>query len=170
MKSARRHPNKDMLWYPFIKPVKSESLFRFYHFLYHFIPGCIFDVIMWLKKSKARLLPMYSKLFTQMMLVSYFSTQEWKFHDDNKFKLFNSMTEADHSAFPVVTTQQKYKDIYNVITWSVSKFVFKHTDEEILQSKTKLKKMFALHYSCIALLCSLLIYAFYRVVTETIKF
>lgn len=162
--TVRRYPNNNMIWYPMIQMISSDFMFRFYHFFYHIVPGFFFDIILRIQKSKMRLAPIYTKIYTQLMLVSYFMKTTWSFSDHNKFELFRWMTKEDHSEFPCHTSLQDYKDVYMIGGAAITKYHFKQTDEDDLKAKKKLKIFFVLHYAFLALFYSICAFCLYQVI------
>lgn len=151
-----------MLWYPNVTLISSDKLFRFYFFLFHFVPAFFVDIVLRFKKSKYRLVSIYSRIYFQIKLMSYFTLQTWVFQADNRSELFKIMTEQDHQEFPVKATYEECLQTTEAAVVGWPKYFFNQTEQETVEARKKYKVLFVLHYMFLALLYSGLIYTFYQ--------
>lgn len=155
-----------IVWYPNLTYTSSEILFRFYYFLYHYIPAFFVDIILRWTKSKYRLMSIYSKIFFHMKQLSYFSGRTWDFHDNRKFGVFALMSEEDHLEFPCQASQQEYEDLYELSVIGITKYFFKETDKDLAIARRKYRKLFFFHYTFLAVFYSSLMFLCYCIASK----
>lgn len=160
----RKYPLSRMVWLPTITTTSSELYFRFLFFLYHYVPAYFVDTYLYIKGSKLRLVPIYSKIFYHTKLLTYFAERTWNFHHGNRAKIFQLMNETDHKDFPFRTVPRDYHSIYENAVAGFSKYFFKETDEQREQALKKYKILYVLHICFLAILYGCLAYLIYRMI------
>lgn len=152
-----------MILLPTSKAASSEFTFRFYFFLYHYVPAFFIDIILFLKRSKIRLMPIYSKIYFHMNLMAYFGNNSWNFEDSKKLEIYSKMTKEDHLDFPCIPTEQELSDVYVNGVIGIAKYFFKETDDDMIEARKKLKFLKMLHYSFLAVVYGTILYLFYQI-------
>lgn len=160
--TIRKHPMKNMMWYPTFTLTSSEVLYRIYFFLYHCVPSMFFDLGLKFVGSKKRLHPIYSKIFVSNQLMFFFTERTWTFHDDAKREILNLMTDEDHESFPCNPTSQEIMEAQPKFAVGFSKYFLKQNEEDFSVARQKLKKFFVLHYTFLAALYSLVAFALFK--------
>lgn len=157
-----KYPLKKMMWLPRNTTTSSEFLFRFYFLLYHYVPAFFIDILLSLKGSKMRLMPIYSKIFFHVKLMSYFPGRTWKFYDDNKLEIFQKMTEKDHLDFPCRMDDHDLSSMHENAVIGIGKYFFRETPEDLIEARKKYKWLNILHYCFLAVVYGICLYVFYR--------
>jgi alcohol-forming fatty acyl-CoA reductase len=162
MKVTKTYPIKHMMWYPKCTTTSSQTYFRFLYFLYHFVPAFFIDIVLRFKGSKYRLVSIYSKIYFQTQMLSYFAERMWKFNDDNKLKVYQLMSPEDLQLFPCHARNDEYEKMYDETLIGFSKYVFKQTEEDLLEARRKYKILYVAHHLFLAVLyCGLLFIAYH---------
>ena len=152
-----------MVWLPTNSTAKSELSFRFYFILYHCIPAFFIDIILKLKGSNIRLIPVYSKMYVHLNLMSYFSCRSWDFECKNKHEIYKKMSKTDHLDFPCQPNDQELVDMYPNAFSGLIKYFFMETDEDSIEAHKKCKKLKILHYCFLAVVYSIMVFLCYRI-------
>jgi alcohol-forming fatty acyl-CoA reductase len=157
-----------MFWYPTITVTSSDAYFRLLFFLYHYIPAFFVDIVLRWKKSKHRLVEIYSKIFYQLKLFSYFGEHTWTFHDSNKNEIFDLMSEDDHKEFPVIATREGMLPLYTTSMIGICEYFFKQTEEESQKARQKLRIFFFLHYAFLAVVYLSVLWLFHSTISRNV--
>jgi alcohol-forming fatty acyl-CoA reductase len=146
-KASSSSPSKNMIWYPYTTVVQSKLLYRLLHFLYHFIPAGLADVILLFKGSKLNVKRIYAKVYFFLEQYRYFMENTWIFSEDNMQSVYSKMTPADHEYFPTQITSQEIAETYFFDVWDgIKTYVLKETDEDAVEARRKYKILKAVYY------------------------
>ncbi|KAH8306309.1 hypothetical protein KR018_007384 [Drosophila ironensis] len=98
-KHGLKYPVTKMVWYPVLHCISTPWLFPLAAFFYHLLPGYIMDFGLRLSGKKPRLVKMYKKIHTTIMVLSPFSCRSWTFGMANMERLWQRMSPADKNLF-----------------------------------------------------------------------
>lgn len=84
------YPPKRGLWYNCFNYTRWGFLYRVMVIFYHVLPTIGFDIVLTLTRKKFRLMPVYRKIHKFTDALSYFTTNEWLFRNENMKKLCQS--------------------------------------------------------------------------------
>jgi alcohol-forming fatty acyl-CoA reductase len=136
-----------MIWYPNTTIVQSRLMYRLLHFLYHFIPAALADVILHFKGSKLNLKHIYAKVYLFIEQYRYFMENTWNFSEDNMQSVYSKMTAADHEYFPTQITTHEVAIHYSLgLLKGTKKYVLKETDEDAVEARKKYKTLKTVYY------------------------
>ncbi|CAF4887796.1 unnamed protein product [Pieris macdunnoughi] len=93
-------PTTKAVWYYGLNPTKSYYMFLFYNFFLHYLPALLIDSYCALTGRKRNMLKFYSKVIKLAHILFYFSTQDWRFSDDNVREMWRSLPTSDKTVFP----------------------------------------------------------------------
>lgn len=164
VKYGKEFPTKRMLWLPRFSTVSSLLSFRFYSILYHLIPAIFLDVVLMYQKSEIRLKEIYRKAFYQSILLDYFLSRTWKFHDVNMRTLYQDMDKKDHKDFPVQVLLDDYDEHARRFPGGLLKYFFKENDDDLKIARKRYKMFYVLHYLLLAVIYGSIAYTIYRLV------
>jgi alcohol-forming fatty acyl-CoA reductase len=146
-KALSESPSKNMIWYPHTTVVQSKLLYRLLHFLYHFIPAALADVVLHFKGSKLNVKHIYAKVYLFIEQYRYFMENTWTFSEDNMQSVYSKMTPADHEYFPTQITSHEMAVNYAVDgLMGFKTYVLKETDEDAVEARRKYKVLKAVYY------------------------
>lgn len=77
------YPPKRALWCNCFNYTPYLLWYKVMVILYHVLPGIGFDIILWALGKKFRLLPIYRRIHKFTAALSFFTTNEWLFHNNN---------------------------------------------------------------------------------------
>lgn len=166
-----------MIWYPFFVCTKNKQLFLILHFLLHLLPAYALDLlatlfgkkpmwvlyILWFEYDYTvflfffRLKKIYQKILKAADCLYYFSTQEWKFSNQNAMTLWNNLTAQDKELFRFVAhpSFSRREFIHNsMIGWR--EYLVQDPIDTLPRAKRKYFVLKFVHYSVMCLLLFLL--------------
>jgi len=136
---------KNMLWAPKLTITTSDFWFWILFLLYHYVPAFFADIGFRLAGSKLRLMSIYSKIYYNIQLMAFFSSNSWTFPNPNLVSLQQLVSEADHKEFPFTVKGETYEHFCELVQFGCRKYFFKEDDESIAKAHTKLKILNAVH-------------------------
>ncbi|KAI4492861.1 hypothetical protein M0804_002652 [Polistes exclamans] len=92
-------PVMKTLSYYFLIFTKSKYLYYFYAIIFHWIPALFIDSLAYLTGKKPILLNLHKKIFKFCRVMTYFTTREWKFANDNVLHLWDKLSVSDKYNF-----------------------------------------------------------------------
>ncbi|PSN51392.1 hypothetical protein C0J52_04435, partial [Blattella germanica] len=99
IKLSSKTPLNNCYWKAFMLPVKNYSVFKMYSFFLHKIPAAILDIIIFTLGMKPKMKKLYNKIDTLIDVISYFSTSQWKFSNQNIQELRQKLSQEDQRIF-----------------------------------------------------------------------
>ncbi|XP_022224972.2 fatty acyl-CoA reductase wat-like [Drosophila obscura] len=88
-----------MIWYPFLHCMTTAWLFPLAAFFYHTVPGFALDLALRIVGRKPRMLKIYQKIHTNIMLLRPFTCRSWKFDLKNRDHLWQCMSPQDQDIY-----------------------------------------------------------------------
>ncbi|KAF9800005.1 hypothetical protein SFRURICE_016691 [Spodoptera frugiperda] len=97
--ASTRNPTRWAIGWSFVWQTQYPLVFLIYSWFLHFIPGHVVDGICALLGKERRFLKIYKKMYNMCSALSYFTTNNWRFVDDNTAALYNSLSTIDKEIF-----------------------------------------------------------------------
>lgn len=155
----RQYPFTEVTWYPDGTVTSSRMLNVFNQYLLHWAPAYVMDYAMNLTGGKPIMMRIQDKLSKAAVCLEYFTTNEWKFDDENVRYLNSILCDSDRREFNFNVAKidwQKYIESYVL---GIRKFIFKEEIESIPQARKNVTRLYWT-YRCMQLLSVLLMWRF----------
>lgn len=146
--AMRKHPLGDLMWYPDGTCYSSALANSLGKYTFHFLPAYLIDAISRAVGRKPIMVGIQQKLDKAATCLTYFSTREWKFIDDNVLSLHSSLSRADREAFPFDVRQINWPHYIEDYVLGIRQFIFKERPESIPKARRQLSKLYVLHRIC----------------------
>lgn len=143
--SMRKHPLRDLMWYPDGSCHSSSIINSLSKYTFHYLPAYLFDFASWAMGRKPIMVNIQRRLDKAAHCLTYFSTHEWKFLDDNVLSLHTSLSRADREAFPFDVRQINWSLYIEQYVLGIRQFIFKESPESIPKARKNLSKFYYLH-------------------------
>lgn len=141
-KYTRLHPAKDAVWYPGGRCQKYSLINKVSVTLQHIIPAHILDIIARFKGSRPIMLRIQSKLSKAATCLEYFTTQQWKFRDDNVKKLAEQLSNEDRQTFMFDVKQIDWPSYLENYILGIRQFILKESPETLPAARSHLVKLY----------------------------
>ena len=165
------YPSKNMVWFPAPRMITSEFVFKILHFLCHFVPAAIVDIILYFKGSKLNMKSICTKVYLHADLYRYFIENNRKFNDLNMKEVCSRMSKDDLEYFPMKIPGRSAAEKYAVdFANGLRKFVLKETDEDLVEARKKYKILKLIYYLLWSAIYSAIGYFIYCKVNQSFKF
>lgn len=137
--------NKVLWSFRFIITFCSKSLI---FFLSIFIKPCqnYFTNIINFSFLFDRLKKAYTKISKFSEVLSYFSTKEWKFYNNNVQNLYKELNEADKHIFDFDMSGVEWNEYFNTYVRGIRTYLLKDPIETVPQGITKHYRLKYIHY------------------------
>ena len=94
-----KYPMSEVMWYPSGSFKSNLTLHKIDVVLYHYLPAYFLDFLARLSGRPAMLVRLYDKAHRAMDCLTYFTTNEWRFINENSFYLLEQMSAEDKRVF-----------------------------------------------------------------------
>nr|AWJ25025.1 fatty acyl-CoA reductase [Nilaparvata lugens] len=119
------------------------------HYLYvlflHFLPAIVMDGIAMVFGKKAGMMGIYKKVNKFSEVLSYFTTRDFAFHNDNVQSLWRILSPQDKEMFPFDLSSLDWDEYFHYYVRGVRKYLMKEDPATIPQAMNKYKKFKFLH-------------------------
>lgn len=107
---------------------------------------------------KFRLVPIYEKVEKHCVNVRPFTLIEYKFSNDNTRELARRLSAVDRELYPFSMKGFDWEGYIRMATPTHRLYVFNEDPKTIPRAKRKMKMLYALHYTLLAILALVFIY------------
>ncbi|GBP83317.1 Fatty acyl-CoA reductase wat [Eumeta japonica] len=144
-------PTMHAVWYYILYLNPQKWLHTLVCLLLHWIPAYLVDSVLVLMGKKPMLVQAYRKIHKFSEVITYFSTQEWKFENANTKQLYETMRPADRDAFNFDLTRLTWSEYFSTYVKGVRTYLMKDPVETIPGATRKYYMFKCLHYvaSCV---------------------
>ncbi|BES94894.1 acyl-CoA reductase [Nesidiocoris tenuis] len=143
--AMRKHPLSNMMWYPDGQCRSNVVANYIVKSAFHFLPAYILDGISWLSGKKPMMIKVQQKLDKAATCLTYFSTREWKFLDDNSLKLYSNLSLTDRQIFPFDVRLINWPAYIEDYVLGIRQFMFKESPSSIPKARKTLTRYYYLH-------------------------
>ncbi|XP_033219426.1 fatty acyl-CoA reductase wat-like isoform X2 [Belonocnema kinseyi] len=104
------------VYYPYYFFIKSARLFTFLHFILHFLPAILGDVVLRISGRKPILHKVFKKGNKFIKVTKFFTLWNWTFESKMVQSMWNKLSEADKRLIPFDLTHIDWED-FTVQAW-----------------------------------------------------
>ncbi|XP_019868915.2 fatty acyl-CoA reductase wat [Aethina tumida] len=144
MENGQQVPPKFMVWYNMVYLTDNALVYRILTLLLHYLPAIMLDLLC-ITQKKLSLRQQYQKVDSFSNQNRYFSTQQWKFHNDNTQNLWDKLNEVDKKAFPFSMSEFKWKDYLLTYPAGVREYILKEPWDNLDEAKKKRDRLCVVH-------------------------
>lgn len=100
--------------------------------------------------SHFRLVAAYKKVHKFSAVISYFSTQQWRFYNNNVKELSKTLTPGDRALFDFDISNLNWEEFFYTYVRGIRLYLIKDTFETIEEGKRKQAWLKVAHYSIVS--------------------
>ncbi|XP_034234856.1 putative fatty acyl-CoA reductase CG5065 [Thrips palmi] len=141
----RKHPLGDLIWYPDGQIHTNWMLNKLSVMTLHILPAYVLDGISMLLGKKRIMVRVQAKLEKAAKCLEYFSTQQWRFSDDNVRHLNSMLSIEDRSTFMFDVRQINWTQYLESYVLGIRQFIFKEHPSSIPKTRKQLTRLLWLH-------------------------
>ncbi|XP_022125582.2 fatty acyl-CoA reductase wat isoform X1 [Pieris rapae] len=149
IEANRRHgtskPTTKAVWYYGLNPTKSYYMFLFYNFFLHYLPALLIDSFCALTGRKQNMLKFYSKVIKLANILFYFSTQDWRFSDDNVREMWRSLPSSDKTVFPFNMADMSWEYMAETFLLGLRVYLVKDDLSTLPEARKKWNRLYYMH-------------------------
>uniref|UniRef100_A0A8D8Q326 Fatty acyl-CoA reductase n=1 Tax=Cacopsylla melanoneura TaxID=428564 RepID=A0A8D8Q326_9HEMI len=143
--SMRQNPLSHITWYPDGQCRSNPVTNALCVFFLHRLPAHVLDVFSLLTGKKPFMVRIQNKLDKAAKCLEYFSTQEWRFLDENVRELNASLSVEDRRVFSFDVTEIDWPKYIANYVLGIRSFIFKEQASSLPQARKRLYKMLWIH-------------------------
>lgn len=132
-----KYPLKNSVFSIHFTTQKSGFKSKLYMVFLHFLPALVIDVLTVLTGRTPRMINLNKKIYKFLEVISYFSTNEWKFNNDNVKKLYKNMDERDKEIFNFDMNKLDWLDYFKSYVLGIREHLFKEELSTLEEGKKK---------------------------------
>ncbi|KDR09346.1 hypothetical protein L798_15114, partial [Zootermopsis nevadensis] len=129
-----------VLWYYCLTLNKYKIMHNLYAIFLHFLPALIVDTAARLVGKKPILWNIYKKIHKFVDVISYFSTQQWKFTNDNVQTLWKRMSPEDQKLFDFNIANIDWQSVFRDSMQGLRIYVAQETTDTIEDAKKRYRR------------------------------
>ncbi|KAH8289053.1 hypothetical protein KR054_007065 [Drosophila jambulina] len=151
-----RFPLTKMLWYPFLHCMTTTWLYPLVAFFYHTLPAYFFDLALWFQGRKPRLVKIYQKVHSTLIVLAPFSCKTWEFATNNTDRLRTQMSAEDRKLYYFDMASLNWKEYFHNALGGLRVFLGKEplTPESVAKGLKVIKRLKILHHILQFILCA----------------
>uniref|UniRef100_A0A0A1XFL8 Fatty acyl-CoA reductase n=2 Tax=Zeugodacus cucurbitae TaxID=28588 RepID=A0A0A1XFL8_ZEUCU len=155
-------PMRKSIWYPRFTIVPWRWQFVILSFLYHTVPAMFMDLSMIVVGKKPRMLKIYRKIHKFCSVMEYFSSNDFKFDNDNVRTLSSKLEGADKQLFGFDMRHLDWKELFRVSLVGLRLYVVKDDPRSVPESIKRHARLKVLHYATLFIVYSLVLALLYK--------
>ncbi|CAH1164707.1 unnamed protein product [Phaedon cochleariae] len=141
-KYTRKHPFSEVSWYPDGTVTSSRLVNTVNRYLLHWLPAYMIDAIVWISGGKPMMLRIQDKLTKAAGCLEYFTTQEWKFDDENVRNLVGTLTEKDKKEFCFDVAKIDWENYIQNYVIGIRRYIFKEDAATLPKSRRNISRLY----------------------------
>nr|XP_033331554.1 fatty acyl-CoA reductase 1-like [Megalopta genalis] len=155
-----------MIWHCWLIYNRYLFMHNIYSKLFHIIPAIIVDTFARLAGHKPMLMDAYAKMDKFGDVISFFTTQQWKFRDENVKKLWSKLGPIDRKSFNFNVADINWPEYFDVYMRGIRVYSLKDplTEESIRAGRSKFWKLNIANYVVMTLYALLVLWIVYSLV------
>ncbi|XP_066598641.1 fatty acyl-CoA reductase wat-like [Prorops nasuta] len=153
-------PSESVLWYYMFMLNKNRYVHMICVILLHFLPAAIVDTLAFLTGRKPMLWTAYRKIHKFSDVISYFSTQQWRFNNDNVLKLWERIGPTDRILYNFNLTNLDWSEYFYFHVRGLRIFLIKDPLTTVKKGRTKFQRLEVAHKTLLTIFFLLLLWAF----------
>ncbi|XP_062554996.1 fatty acyl-CoA reductase wat-like [Armigeres subalbatus] len=160
-KVIQKHPLLTGLYKPMSVCTTSDTLFRFYSLLLHYLPAFLMDTALRLRGEKPRLVSTYQKIDKVVETVKVFTNTTFFFDNGNMRDLYVLMNSYDHRQYPCDNRSYSWRLYFERIVPGLKKTFFKEDLNNVKQAHQAMRKKELTVNSILALIFAIMVFQLY---------
>ncbi|XP_063988303.1 fatty acyl-CoA reductase wat-like isoform X2 [Diachasmimorpha longicaudata] len=157
-------PSKMVFWYYFFNLHPNIWVHYFFVVFTHLLPAIICDTVARLTGREPVLWNAYKKIHKFSGVISYFSTQQWNFRNDNVMKLWDKLSVNDRKLFYFNVSDLIWRDYYYYHIRGLRVFVVKDPLDTLEEGRRRYRYLKWAHYTLVSLVYLFGAWLAYRVI------
>ncbi|KAK9886421.1 hypothetical protein WA026_016701 [Henosepilachna vigintioctopunctata] len=138
----RKYPISNVSWYP-DGTVTSSRIFNICNqYLLHWAPAYIMDFVLHLTGAKPMMMKIQDKLSKAAVCLEYFTTNEWKFDDENVKNLNRVLCDSDRKEFNFDVAKIDWEDYIQFYVLGIRRFIFREDFDSIPQARRNIIRLY----------------------------
>lgn len=129
------------LWYPFIIWNSFGLVHTVQFFLQVTLPCWLINVAARLVGKQSNIMKLSQKAKKLSQLTTFFTTRQWKFHNDNVRRLWDSLGSADRQLFPFSFSDHKWDSFIEDYMLGIRLYVLKDDTSKLGMARTWLRQL-----------------------------
>ncbi|XP_076382452.1 fatty acyl-CoA reductase wat-like [Megalopta genalis] len=160
-------PTTRTIWFYWFILNRYLFIHNIYSILFHIIPATIADTLARLAGHKPMLLDAYAKVDKFSDVISFFSTRQWKFRDENVKKLWSKLGPIDRKIFNFNVADIYWPEYFDVYVTGIRVYLLKDplTEESLRAGRSKFWKLRIANYVVMTLYALLGLWIVYSLVS-----
>lgn len=163
-------PSSQILWYYMFFLNKHKLVDNICNIFMHIIPAIIADSVLFLSGRKPMLLKTYKKINKFSSVISYFSSQQWRFSNDAVVKLWNRMNPTDQQIFNFDIDNLNWDTYLRQMIPGLRVYIMKDPLNTVDQGQTKYRKLKIMHYTLLTVITVLVVWGIISLIFRIISF
>ncbi|XP_021941668.1 fatty acyl-CoA reductase wat-like, partial [Zootermopsis nevadensis] len=137
---GKEFPSMRVQWYYCFQLNKYKIMHNLYAIFLHFLPALIVDTAARLVGKKPILWNIYKKIHKFVDVISYFSTQQWKFTNDNVQTLWKRMSPEDQKLFDFNIANIDWQSVFKDSMLGLRTYMAQDTPDTIEPAKKRYRR------------------------------
>ncbi|KAJ8978354.1 hypothetical protein NQ317_002663 [Molorchus minor] len=134
-KYMRKNPLSEVTWYPDGTVTISRTLNTINRYLLQWLPAYIMDSVVCMVRIQ-------DKLNKAATCLEYFTTQEWRFEDENVRQLVTTLSEADSAEFSFDVAKIDWENYIENYVLGIRKFIFKEDAATLPKARKQVSRLY----------------------------
>lgn len=151
-KHCKQIPSEKVIWHHMFKARSNYYEHILAVFFLHTVPAYIIDFVLWCLQKKPMLVKGYQKINKFAGVLTYFTTNEWKFTNDNVQSLWNRMKKQDRELFEFDIERLDWDLYFYTYTRGARVYLLKDPLDTIPKGNVKYYKLMTMHYIILGVL------------------
>ncbi|KAG5307268.1 FACR1 reductase, partial [Acromyrmex insinuator] len=162
-------PSTHVIWYYMFFLNKYKFMHNINVIILQMIPAVLVDTVLFLIGRKPMLLKMYKKINKFSSLISYFSSNEWRFNNDAVVKLWSRVTPPDRQIFNFNMNNLKWELYLKNMMPGLRIHIIKDPMDTLDKGREKYRlKIY--HYSLLTVIMVLLVWGIISLINRMMSF
>ncbi|XP_041970545.1 putative fatty acyl-CoA reductase CG5065 [Aricia agestis] len=141
----RKHPFSEVIWYPGGSITSNRPLHEFLAFVQHRVPAVVADLISWLSGRKPMMIKVHNKLEKASACLTYFTTRQWSFADNNVQALCAALSPEDRTTFDFDVRNIDWEAYIEAYVLGIRRFLFKEDPNTLPKSRKVIRRLHIVH-------------------------
>lgn len=148
-------PSDKVIWYYMFMLNRHYWMHFICTIFLHFVPAAIVDTLAFVAGRKPILWSAYSKIHKFSGVISYFSTQQWRFRNDRVMQLWNKLNPTDRKLFFFNVEELDWGEYFMYHVRGLRVFLLHDPIENLANDRRKYRKLQIAHYTIMTILALL---------------
>ncbi|XP_078050790.1 fatty acyl-CoA reductase wat [Augochlora pura] len=157
-KYGLRTPPMKAVWYFMYFSTRYLLAYQICNIFLHIIPAIIGDAILHSLGHKSGLLRIYRKVDKFINVISFFSTNEWNFRDDNVLRVWERLNPVDQKIFRFNSENIDWEEYFFYHFRGIRVYLLKDPMENLSLALAKYNRLRIAHYSILTIIGLVILY------------